>query len=84
MQKHLVVAGSHPDQLATIGFGEIHPTVPNDYQQNKRRNRRAALGMTERKSADGTNWIDHWSSLAGPMPHWIDLRLCARGALEAT
>jgi outer membrane protein OmpA-like peptidoglycan-associated protein len=46
VHKHLVAAGVDPDQLATIGFGQTRPTVPNVSQKNKRSNRRAALVVT--------------------------------------
>lgn len=43
VHKHLVAAGVDPHQLATIGFGQARPAVPNVSPQNKRNNRRATL-----------------------------------------
>jgi outer membrane protein OmpA-like peptidoglycan-associated protein len=49
VQKHLVLAGVDPHRVATIGFGETRPTVPNVSQKNKRNNRRAALVVTTQR-----------------------------------
>lgn len=49
VQKHLVAAGVDPHRLATIGFGQTRPTVPNVSQKNKRNNRRAALVVTTQR-----------------------------------
>jgi outer membrane protein OmpA-like peptidoglycan-associated protein len=49
VQKHLVVAGVHPHRLATIGFGQTRPTVPNVSEKNKRSNRRAVLVVTTQR-----------------------------------
>jgi outer membrane protein OmpA-like peptidoglycan-associated protein len=49
VKKHLAAAGVDPRQLATIGFGQTRPTVPNVSQKNKRNNRRAALVVTTQR-----------------------------------
>jgi outer membrane protein OmpA-like peptidoglycan-associated protein len=43
VQDHIVKAGAPPEQLATIGFGQSRPSVPNVSTVNKRSNRRAVL-----------------------------------------
>jgi outer membrane protein OmpA-like peptidoglycan-associated protein len=49
VQKHLVVAGLDPHRLATIGFGQTRPTVPNVSEKNKRTNRRVVLVVTTQR-----------------------------------
>jgi outer membrane protein OmpA-like peptidoglycan-associated protein len=49
VKKHLVAAGVDPHRLATIGFGQTRPMVPNVSKKNKRNNRRAELVVTTQR-----------------------------------